>query len=261
MLALAHKTIAITRPTGQAKKLTNLLIAAGAKTLNFPLIAIEDLDDYALAEGQLAQLDQHDWLIFISSNAVNHAMPRIQALYPQGLPPSLQFAAIGPTTAQTLTDYGVGKVLIPEKRFDSESLLSMPELQRIAGQKIMIIRGVGGRELLAKTLEKRGATVSYVECYRRINPQTSSAALYDHNAETVQCDAVVVTSSEAMRHLLTLVEINESNAATHWLRQIKLCVNLPRVAEAANNLGLSTYIAGKPGDQAMLNCLSNALKA
>lgn len=255
---LQDKTIAVTRPEGQATKLTALLQAAGADSLSFPLIAIAPLPDTQKVAQQFSALAQQNWLIFISSNAVQHGMAAIKQLY-QTLPANINYAAIGPVTAKALSDYGVNDVLIPESRFDSETLLAMPQLQDMQGQRVMIVRGVGGRELLANTLSARGAEVTFAECYQRVNPQTSTMALYDKATEMTQCDAMVITSSEAMRHLLDLAQINQNNAEQHWLKQIKLCVNLPRVAEAANSLGLTTYIAGKPGDEAMLNCLRDAL--
>lgn len=256
---LQHKTIAVTRPAGQATKLNALLQAAGASVLSYPLIAITALSDQQAVVQQFDALETQDWLIFISSNAVQHGMAAIKQQYLDALPKNLQFAAIGPMTAQALAEYGVDKVLIPLERFDSEALLARPELQTMQGQHIMIVRGVGGRELLANTLKQRGAEITFAECYQRINPQSSTEALFQPSSQTPKCDAMVVTSSEAMRHLLDLAQINQTNAEHHWLKQIKLCVNLPRVAEAANSLGLTTYIAGKPGDEAMLNCLTDAL--
>lgn len=256
---LQGKTIAITRPAGQATKLNALLTAAGAKTLSYPLIAIAPLPDIEAVAQQFQSLDDTDWLVFISSNAVHHGMAAMQQVYPSALPSHLKYAAIGPVTADTLTEYGVDQVLIPESRFDSEALLAMPPLQNMQGQKVMIVRGVGGRELLANALTARGASVTFAECYQRINPQADALALYDPETKQTHCEAMVVTSSEAMRHLLDLTKINPSNAKQHWLKTIKLCVNLPRVAEPANALGLRTFIAGKPGDEAMLNCLTEAL--
>ncbi len=257
-MSIAGKVIAITRPEGQAKKITTLLEEDQAKTIHFPLIAIAPLSDYTKVNAQFSQLDQIDRLIFISSNAVHHAWPLIESQWPEGLPQQLTFAAIGPVTAQTLASYGVKQVLIPQSRFDSEALLALDDMQSVSQQKIMIVRGVGGREVLAQTLTQRGAIVSFAECYQRVNPQDTITTIYDHETQAPKCDALVVTSSEAMRHLVALVKIESQNADQHWLNKVKVCVNLPRVAEALNNLGLKTYIAGKPGDEAMLNCLHHA---
>jgi uroporphyrinogen-III synthase len=244
-LPLAGVGVAITRPSDQAKKLTKLIEAAGGHVIPFPLIEIAPLDDYGQFESVIADVAAYDWIIFISSNAVQNGMPR---LLNQALPSHLKFAAIGPVTAKELQAFGISKVLIPEGRFDSESLLSLPPMLDMQGKKVMIVRGVGGREVLADSLKSRGANVTFAECYQRINPQQNVDALTTAWSKQ-QLQAIVVTSSEAMRHLLDLAS-NEK-----WLKQVTLCVNHTRIAEQPIQLGLKVKIAEAPGDEAMLNAV------
>ena len=234
--------IAITRPIDQAKKLAKLIEQAGGTPILFPLIEITPLNDYSQFERVISEIGNYDWAIFISSNAVQNAMPRLVKL---GIPSNLQFAAIGPVTAKELQNFGVEEVLTPKERFDSESLLTLPEMTNVAGKKIMIIRGVGGRDVLAETLKARGAQVTFAECYQRINPQTDCDLLAQLYAEN-KLHGIVVTSSEAMRHLLDLTD----NA--DWLKPVTLFVNHARIAELPIRLGLKVHIAGAAGDEAML---------
>lgn len=250
---LAGYGIAITRPEGQADKLRALISAHGGNPIPFPLIAIAPLDDYSTFEQQLSRLKDCDWAIFISTNAVQNTMPRLLAKL-RNIPANLCFATIGPTTAAELALYGVTDTLTPGGRFDSESLLALPEMQAVAGRRIMIFRGVGGREILADTLKQRGAEVDFAECYQRQNPQRDAsvlAALWQNK----QLDAVVVTSSEAMRHLLDITD----NGKANWIKNTLLCVNHARIAEVPQRLGLKVVAANAPGDGAMLQCLINAL--
>ena len=251
--ALAGRNIAITRPVGQAGKLSELISGQGGNPILFPLIAIAPLQDYTEFEQALSKLLNYDWAIFISSNAVQNSMPRLLEKFGQ-IPQNLRFASIGPMTAIELKKFGVANPLVPQNRFDSESLLALPEMRDLSGKRVMIFRGVGGRELLADTLRKRGAEVSFAECYQRVNPQTDAnflASLWQNG----QLDATVITSSEAMRHLL---DISESGNAT-WIKNTLLCVNHMRIAEQPRQLGLKVAIAKTPGDEAMLQCLIKAL--
>jgi len=128
----------------------------------------------------------------------------------------------------------------------------LPEMLDMQGKKVMIFRGIGGRDVLAETLKARGATVTFAECYQRINPQTNCdllANLYSEN----KLHGVVITSSEAMRHLLDLA----GNA--EWLKNITLFVNHARIAELPLQMGLKVSVADAPGDETMLKtiaCLS-----
>ena len=92
---------------------------------------------------------------YLSANAVNKAMDLISKL--RSLPPHLKMAAVGKGTADTLKHYGASEVLIPTGQFDSEALLKQEELQNIAGKRIVIFRGNGGRQLLGDILTQRGA--------------------------------------------------------------------------------------------------------
>jgi uroporphyrinogen-III synthase len=244
---LAGITIAVTRPVDQAQALCEAITHFGGRAVLFPLLAIAPLPDYHAFEQQLAQLETTDWAIFISSNAVNYAMPRVLRHY-GNVPDNLRFAAIGHQTAKELAHYGVRNVLTPHTRFDSETLLALPEMHDVANMKIAIFRGVGGRELMAETLTARGANVYFAECYQRINPQTD-ANLLGELWKKGKLQAIIVTSSEAMRYLLDLAGTSE------WLRHVVICVNHARIAELPLKLSLKVVVAEAPGDDAMLKKL------
>ena len=247
--------IAITRPVDQAKKLAKLIEDAGGTSILFPLIEITPLADYSKFEAVISEIKDYDLAIFISSNAVQNGMPR---LLKQGIPPNLKFAAIGPVTASELQSFGVKDVLTPlshvqdgdesKVRFDSESLLALPEMNNVSSQKILIVRGIGGRDVLAETLKARGGTVNFAECYQRINPQTNCNLLAQLWTDK-KLHGIVVTSSEAMRHLLDLA------GDADWLRNVALFVNHARIAELPLQMGLNVTVADALGDEAMLKTI------
>lgn len=242
---LANIGVAITRPIDQAKKLTALIEDAGGSVIPFPLIEITPLTDLSAFYAEISEIASFDWVIFISSNAVQNGMPHIVK---SGIPSHLKFAAIGPVTASELQTFGIQQVLTPQERFDSESLLALPEMHAMQGKKVMIVRGVGGREVLADTLRARGVTVVFAECYQRINPQTNCDVL-EQAWQNQKLHTIVVTSSEAMRHLLDLA------GHASWLKQVTICVNHARIAECALEMGLNIYVAETAGDEAMFKLL------
>lgn len=245
--ALSGCGVAITRPIDQAHNLVKLIQGEGGQPILFPLLAIAPLDDTHAFQSTLDHLQDCDWAIFISSNAVQRGMPDLLHRYPR-LPAKLHFAAIGPTTAAELKNHGIAQVLTPQQRFDSESLLALPEMQNVRGQRILIFRGVGGRELLAEQLQARGAEVRFAECYRRVNPQRDAGDL-SRLWQNKQLHALVVTSSEALRNLVGLADDAE------WLHGTPVFVNHARIGELAQRHGLHAVVAGTPGDEGMLDCL------
>ncbi|MGQ0442191.1 MAG: uroporphyrinogen-III synthase [Methylophilaceae bacterium] len=247
--ALKNKTIVVTRPSNQTKKLKSLVEQAGGITVLFPLIEIVALDDYSAFENTLEQIKNYDWAIFISSNAVQYGVPK---LIKQGLPKHLKFAAIGPVTAQALNTFAISNVLTPKDRFDSEALLALAEMRSMQNKKVMLFRGVGGREVLADTLRQRGAMVTFAECYQRINPQRNCNALQQFWIEK-KLHGIVITSSEAMRHFIELAGKDD------WLKHIPIFVNHARIAELPLSLGLQVHVTETGGEASMLQRLVSIL--
>ena len=257
--------IAVTRPADQAASLCEAIHHHSGNAILFPLLAIAPLQDYREFERAIAALEQADWAIFISTNAVDNAMSRVIKKYGH-VPENLKFAAIGHQTAKELGLYGVHHVLTPHTRFDSETLLALAEMQDVANKTVVIFRGVGGRDVLADTLKARGANVIFAECYHRVNPQTDTQLL-DNLWRQNRLDAIIVTSSEAMRNLLGLSKLpNQSNlqnqpnlsakaGQSEWLQNVTLCVNHARIAELPLQLGLKVVVTDAPGEDAMIKCL------
>jgi len=239
--------IAITRPLDQAQQLADMVLQAGGEPILFPLLEIVALEDYGAFDTATADIDCFDWAVFISTNAVQHGMSRL--LKARAFPPTLRCAGIGPSTAAELARFGVSNVLIPSGRFDSESLLNLPEMQHVAGKRFLIFRGEQGRELLADTLRQRGAEVTMAESYRRINPQHDASGL-KQLWQNGQLQAIVVTSSEALRNLIAITGENDA-----WLKSTPLFVNHPRIAETAAGRGLRAIVAQSSGDKGMLDAL------
>lgn len=246
--ALDGRGIVITRPAGQAAELAALIRAAGGKAILFPVLEIADVADLKPLYALIDRLDSFDLAIFISPNAVNKALNLIAAR--RELPAGLRAAAIGRGSVKALARFGVADVIAPAGRFDSEALLELPEMKAVAGRRIVIFRGDGGRELLGDTLIARGAVIEYAECYRRSKPDLDTAPLLKAWARN-ELDAVVVTSSEGMRNLFDMV----GKLGQSWLQQTPVFVPHPRIAEAARSLGLAQVHVTEAGDEGVLEGL------
>jgi uroporphyrinogen-III synthase len=246
--SLAGKGIVITRPAQQSESLATQLQSAGARTIVFPTIAIGPPADPPALAAVIDRLDQFDFAIFISPNAARAAMQAISAQ--RAWPATVAAATIGRGGERELARHGLANAIAPA-RFDSEGLLEMPALRAVAGKRIVIFRGDGGRELLAETLRARGAIVEYAACYQRSLPDADAAPLLAAWSRG-EIDAVSVTSSEGLLNLLAL--IGESGRA--YLLKTPLFVPHPRIEAAARASGLTLLRLTAQGDDGLLNGLN-----
>ena len=249
-LPLAGKAVLVARPRRQAQALAEGIRAAGGEPLVFPVLQIEPVAPDAQARGVLRALGAVRLAVFISANAVEHGLPLVRAA--GGWPAGLTAAAVGAATAAALRAQGVHRVLVPAHGADSEALLALPELRDVEGQRIVIFRGVGGRELLADTLRGRGAQVIYVECYRRGKAPLDVGPVIER-LRAGALHAVVAASGEALANLVELVP-------EPALLELPLAVTHPNVARAAHDLGFRRVQAVAGGEAGLLDALVAATR-
>ncbi len=243
--SLNGRGVLVTRPAHQATHLAELIIAAAGKPVLFPVLEILDAADLQPLYALIDRLDSVDLAIFISPNAVNKAMNLIKSR--RELPPTLKIAAIGRGSSKELKHFGITDIIAPTARFDSENLLEMPELQNVAGQRIAIFRGDGGREVLGDTLAARGASIEYAECYRRSRPDASAGGLLRQWSRN-EINAVTVTSAEGLRNLYDML----GKLGRQWLKTTPVFVPHPRILEVTRELGLEQSMATPAGDEGLV---------
>lgn len=255
MADLGGLGILVTRPAHQAEPLCELIEAAGGKAIRFPVLEIVDPENISPVVEIIKGLDVYDLAIFISPNAVNKAMNLIHTH--ATLPENMQIAAVGKSSARALQKLGHRVDLFPEKRFNSEALLEMAELQHVKGKKIIIFRGDGGRELLADTLRQRGAEVVYANCYRRIRPKSNVSRLLKSWARG-DVDLITVTSNEGLHNLYEMV----GGLGREWLKKTPILVISERLRAYAKELGFvhEPILAESPSDAAIMQAMVNWLQ-
>lgn len=247
--SLQGKRILVTRPAAQAGELAALIAEQGGEPVLFPLLDIAPAEDWQPLLSAVERLGDYAVAVFVSPNAVACSLPRILSRGPW--PPGLPAAATGPGTAEKLAGFGIRDVLVPAGRYDSEALLELRPLQAecVAGRKVLILRGDGGREWLASTLRERGAAVDCVTCYRRSAPVDASrlVSLLRNNG----LDAVTVSSSEALRNLQALLD----TVSRERLLTLPVFVPHGRIADAAAKLGLTRVVLTRPADAGIVEGL------
>lgn len=246
----------MTRPAHQAQGLRELIEDRGGKVILFPVLVIQDAEDTGAVRALIERLDEFDMAIFISANAVHKALPMITAQ--RQLPPRLRLVSVGEGTAKALQKYGRNPDLCPREQSDSEALLALPEMQQVRGQRIVIFRGEGGRELLGETLRQRGASVAYAEVYRRAKPATDPGDLQDH-LRRGKVDVISVTSNAGLVNLVALA----GPAVRNSLLATPLVVMSERNIEHARGLGFTGPIARakQASDAGLADAIEDLVKA
>lgn len=254
--ALSGWQVLVTRPAGLADSLCAALTAAGAQVLRAPLLAIEPLPETAADRAIARQLDRYDLVIVTSRHAVQHALPRLENFWPQW-PRQPHWLAVGTATAAALAAHH----LVAESPVDarSEGLLALPALADIAGHRVLLLTGEGGRGLLDSALAARGAVVTRLESYRRAaNPQ-ADRALEDFQQAvatgTAAQRAVLVTSGDALHNLLDRAPALFGKRAGASV--LHLVVASDRIGALATAAGLAPVtVAAGADDDALLAALT-----
>ncbi len=231
---LAGLGVIVTRPARQAAGLARQLAALSATPIVFPAIVILPPSNRTTLDAAHATLADFDIAIFVSANAVEYGVPA-----PQSWPATLSTFAPGPGTAAALAATGIADVQIPASTFDSEGLLALAPLRAADGKRVVIFRGEGGRDHLGETLRQRGATVTYVDCYRRAAPAAGAGGLRDVLREG-RAHALTLTSSEGLDNLCALLDA----ADLARLRRLPAFVPHPRIAVHARKLDFTPIETG-----------------
>ena len=249
-----NKMLWLTRPDATATDMPRRLEVMGARVLCAPALEIGALPQnhpaMLAAQEKLGQLQQYRHIIFISGNAVHHGMALMQHHWPQ----QCRCYAVGNTTARLLLQYGIEALQPAPAQMNSEGLVALPELQSVLGDKVLIVRGIGGREWLAQALVARGAEVDYLETYQRLKSGTLPEEVGRRIAAGA-IDFILAASGETVTIIVELVDASLRRA----LMDIAIVVPGQRVADIARRAGFKRVImAANAGDDAMIGAILGA---
>lgn len=207
--------VLVTRPELQSMPLCRLLEAQGASTLRLPAVEIKSLGDRRALAADLSALEGFDLIIFTSANAVRFGASFL------GQKRDLPLAALGAATARALNQAGYRVAVQPVGTTDSEGLLLHPRLERLAGHRILIIKGSNGRQLLEQELTRRGAQVVQADVYEVVpaTPSAATLAVVHERFAAGELHVITATSLNLAGALLELapLKLRSEFERVHWL--------------------------------------------
>lgn len=260
---LSKKTIVITRPSGQARQLSEALqgsllhsgftLETSPKIISLPLLTITPKGDDLLVEQITTALKTADLAIFVSPNAIECTMRLFNTSWQDLSNTPIPIGVMGGSSMSALKNHGIGieglptPIILPQDNahWDSEGLWL--ELQRLqvdwSNQKVLLFKGEGGRDWLADTLKNAGAQVEAFSVYARVPLDLNSSAWNEiHEMEFAQ-SLWLLTSSEAVR----------------YLAQAKLPLELAtavcphhNIADVAKQIGFGKVFTCEPGDESLI---------
>lgn len=234
----------ITRPAGKADHLLQQLDELNIVYHYQPVITTQTVQ---LKPHDIQMLQQAEWIILVSLSAV-HALE--QQVDPNHITAPL--IAVGDTTAAAMRRWTGREVLVPKDQ-RSEGVLALPALLDVAGSRIVIVRGNGGREVIKQGLCQRGALVRYVQSYRRL-PLPLDGALLSEQWQKQDIRYIVATSNEILQRIFALVPV----AQHEWLLQRDWILVSPRARDSALQLGIppaQIHLAANANDDALLQTI------
>jgi len=239
------KHILITRPEGKGAALAQQLEQAGYQASLYPVLKITYLTPTSV---ELSPLVNADKIIFVSQDAV-HAL---NALKP-AINTKAQFYGVGQQTADTIYEVFGVRAALP-KQHDSEGLLALKSLADVDGSNIVLVKGIGGRPEIAKTLKQRGAYLNNCVVYQREPVEPSSANWIDH-WQSLNVHGIVITSNAAVDAIFNTI----TPAQLTWLQQCEFYVASERIGTYLQQQKInSTHIhtAAGASDHAMFTCIN-----
>jgi uroporphyrinogen-III synthase len=197
-IALAGRRVLVTRALHQAGKLSEGLRALGAIAVEVPVLEIRPAEDLASLDAALKQLNSYDWLILTSANAVQALADRAAEIGVKLFNSNnLKVAAVGESTAEAARRAGFRVPYVPPS-YVAESL-SDGLAGRVAGERILLARAAGARDVIPDALRAAGATVEVVEAYQNWMPERAPDQLRIALASGI--DGATFTSSSSVTHL------------------------------------------------------------
>lgn len=239
-------SVLVTRPRGQGAALCEHIRLRGGEAIEFPALNIEPLLDV------MAPAGAYDLVLFLSANAVRHGITITRTLLDGG---GTRIGALGKASVAALAAAGVTAHVVPETGSRSEDLLAHPMLSAPI-QRALLVRGVGGRELLSESLSAAGTQVDVLEVYRRrpAMPGADDIAALENRWREQGVGIVTVTSVETLQALLQIL----TPAGVELLRHTPLLAVSERVRDAALHHGLQgeCVLAPRAEDAALIGTLA-----
>jgi len=250
---LKGRTVAITRPSGQAEEAAEIIRRQGGKPYFIPTIEIKASTNLEPIEKFIEELARGkvDFVVFMRVNGVPHLRAAAKILQREnelreGLKKTTVLA-VGPRTAQELQKYHIRVDLVPEK-YTSEGVAQSLLERGVAGKIIRIPRTPAATPALIEKLKARGAAVEQVYVYESARPTDGTVTeQFYQDVAAGNIHAIVFGSSLCVKNLFQMLRKNVSAKNLLELLNAKVTVVAigPVTAETLAEMGVKVDVMPK----------------
>lgn len=171
-----------------------------------PMICIRPPRDASALDAAIERLGEINWIVFTSAHAVQFFFQRLdEEQIARGVLQSIQIAAIGPATAQALSELNVEASFEAQKANAAEFVKEFPSRFDIKGKQIFFPLSNIALRTMPKRLASAGAVVSEAVAYENAAPES----LPDEARRLLQDDLIdwaLFSSPSTARNLFQCLE-------------------------------------------------------
>jgi uroporphyrinogen III methyltransferase / synthase len=232
---LFGRRIVVTRARTQAGELSAELERLGAEVLEFPTIEIVPPEDFGPLDAAIRELDSFGLIVFTSVNGVDAFLDRLRhhGLDLRAVRRDAKVAAIGPATAERIEQAGLRVDVVPEE-YMAEALIGALDIDRLAGERVLIPRAKVAREILPEKLRESGAEVVVPPAYQSV-PLAEGKEEVSVHLRSGEIDCVTFTASSTVENFVGAFGAEE---AARLLDETKVACIGPITADTARKYGL-----------------------
>lgn len=191
------KTIAITRAAKQSRKFGEILTEKGAQVLYVPTIEIAAIEPNKKLQKAISNISDYFAIIFTSVNSVSIFFNNLtetgrdtRALR------DIKIIPIGRATATLLEMKGITPDFIPQS-FTSEGIVEIIKKLKIKGNRFLLPRAEGGRDVLAEFIKNQDGICDVIPIYKTTLPKKGVSL-------TEKPDVITFTSSSTVDNFIAI---------------------------------------------------------
>ncbi len=202
---LFGRRIIVTRARAQASDFAECLEAYGAEVIQFPTIETRPIPNNVRLGRAIDQLATYNWVIFTSVNAVEYFYRHLRENGKDARSlGTARICAVGPKTVAALDQIGIRADYVP---LQSRGAVVAAELERVAGQKILLPRASIAADDLPNGLRDRGAIVNAIPIYETVKASAADREALEGALHNGQIDMVTFTSSSTVTNFLEMFDL------------------------------------------------------